>query len=200
METAFVSEGLFARSEFHRWLERVPENDPNRYELLGGRIAMTPPPAWPHSAVAMNVAFHVRLHTDAHLPGGRVQESSAGFDLPTGDCVQPDVSWFSKDTLQRGPAPIAGKRLALAPDLVVEVLSPATRRIDLTTKREAYERSGVAEYWVVDPNRRSVVIFALDQPKPGGRPCFDAGTIWASGPAPSRLFPGIDFSIEQVFA
>ncbi len=76
---------------------------------------------------------------------------------------------------------------------------PATRRIDLTTKREAYEKSGVAEYWVVDTARRSVVIFARRAAGPGERAAFDAGTIWASGPAPSRLFPGIALTPQRIF-
>lgn len=200
METAFVSEERFTRDQFHAWAESLPADDRNRYELLDGRIAATPLPGWPHSRLAMRIASRLLPHVEANRLG-EVLESSAGYDLPSGDCVQPDLSFFSTATLQHGPRPVEGKSLAFAPDLVVEVLSPSTRRRDLTEKRAIYERNGVAEYWVVDPPARRVVIFVREDGTSGdGPPGFAPGIGWESGPAPSRLFPGIGLSIEQIFA
>ena len=181
MPTTLPSESRITPAQFHSLLARLPDSDRHRYELLSGRVTMTPPPGWPHPAVASNLVFHLRLHVDAHFPGARVLESSNGYDLPTGDCVQPDVSLISKATLDCGPAPVAGKSLAFAPDLAVEVLSPSTARRDLADKRSIYERAGVAEYWVVDPTTRSVVIFTRESvAPPGATSCFDAGTTWTS--------------------
>lgn len=199
METAFASEGRFTPGQFRTWAERRPADDRNRYELLDGRIAVTPPPGWPHSRIAARMACRLLLHVEKGRLG-EVLESSAGYDLPTGDCVQPDVSFFSNETLRSGPAPVEGKSLAFAPNLAVGVLSPSTRRRDRTEKREIYERNGVAEYWVVDPVARSVTIFAREEPGTGGTTSgFGPGAAWKSGPAPSRLLPGIDLTIEQIF-
>ena len=55
----------------------------------------------------------------------------------------------------RGEHPV----ILRAPDLVVEILSPGTRKTDEITKRKLYERYGVAEYWVVDPELESIKIY-----------------------------------------
>ena len=50
-----------------------------------------------------------------------------------------------------------------APDLLIEILSPSNRAHDLLTKRALYGRAGVREYWIVDPENRTVEILALDR-------------------------------------
>lgn len=197
METAFLSGERFTREQFHAWAETLPPGDRNRYELLDGRIAVTPPPGWPHSRLAIRISSRLLHHVET-LGLGEVLESSAGYDLPSGDCVQPDVSFFSNETLRRGPLPVEGRSIAFAPDLVVEVLSPSTRRRDLTGKRSIYERNGVAEYWVVDPSARRVTIFTRGDRSTGSG--FGPGITWESGPAPSRLLPGLALTAEQIFA
>jgi Uma2 family endonuclease len=53
-------------------------------------------------------------------------------------------------------------RIAEAPDLVVEVVSPDSREYDLKTKRNDYEAAGVAEYWVIDPHAGRMYFYALE--------------------------------------
>jgi Uma2 family endonuclease len=69
--------------------------------------------------------------------------------------VEPDLLYVSN---QRRHVLDKGDWVRGAPDLVVEVLSPSTRRRDETIKREAYERTGVDEYWLVDPEQDAVTI------------------------------------------
>ena len=80
-----------------------------------------------------------------------------------------------------------------APDLIVEILPPGTRRRDLATKRDFYAQFGVREYWVVDPEDRTVTAFErvgrMDQPVP---PLAD-GTIQ------SRVLPALTLSLDAVF-
>jgi Uma2 family endonuclease len=83
-----------------------------------------------------------------------------------------------------------------APDLVVEVLSPSTRRRDLSSKLRLYERSGVAEYWVIDPEEDTVEVYRLDE---GGyrleaRLSSDEGHTLSS-----PLFPGWAIALEELF-
>lgn len=196
VEPAFVSEDRFTREEFHAWIRELPASDRHRYELLSGRIAMTPPAGWPHSVVTARIVAALMVHVDARRLG-TVQESSAGYDLPSGDCVQPDVSYFSRDTLRRGPAPRVGGSVEFSPDLVVEVLSLSTRKRDLGEKREIYERNQVAEYWVVDPVAGTVTVFAREATTGGMG--FDEPTTRDRGRIPSRLFPDLDLPIERLF-
>lgn len=60
MQTAFRSEERFTQAEFRAWLEVRPGSDANRYELLDGRIVMTPPTAWPHSSLGSNLVHLLR--------------------------------------------------------------------------------------------------------------------------------------------
>jgi len=60
-----------------------------------------------------------------------------------------------------GPPPERGKFLRIVPNLVVEILSRATSRRDRSEKKDVYERNGIAEYWIVDPDKQAVTVFAL---------------------------------------
>ena len=73
--------------------------------------------------------------------------------------VQPDVIVIcGKDRLKEG-----GKKLVIAvPDLLVEVLSPSTRKKDMTIKLKKYTDSGVREYWIVDPRNKRVIVHDLE--------------------------------------
>ncbi|HYC54835.1 MAG TPA: hypothetical protein VEL28_07840 [Candidatus Binatia bacterium] len=56
MQTAFLSDRTFTQDQFARWLDDLSASDINHYELLGGRIVMTPPAGYPHSPVALRLA------------------------------------------------------------------------------------------------------------------------------------------------
>jgi Uma2 family endonuclease len=72
------------------------------------------------------------------------------------DVVEPDLLFVSR---QRAPLVLTQKHFTGAPDIVVEIASPSTRKRDATIKLRLYERSGVAEYWVVDPERKLVRVY-----------------------------------------
>jgi Uma2 family endonuclease len=144
VETAFRSDERFTQEEFWDWLETVPASDLHRYELLGGRIVMTPPAGWGHGYMESTLQRVIASHV--HERGlGRTLGSSAGYDLPTGDTFEPDFSFISNE--RWGPGPKLRKDgkgfLATVPNLVVEILSPSTARRDRTEKKDAYEQSGV---------------------------------------------------------
>ena len=68
------------------------------------------------------------------------------------DIVQPDLIFIAKERLD-----IVGETYVReAPDLAVEILSPSTRKLDLRLKRDLYERHGVREYWIVDPDLETI--------------------------------------------
>jgi Uma2 family endonuclease len=73
------------------------------------------------------------------------------------DVVEPDLLYVS-----RGRSHILDKWVHGAPDAVVEILSPSNRRYDEVTKRDLYDRTGVPEYWIVDPDAETVKVFRRD--------------------------------------
>lgn len=194
METAFRSDERFTQEQFWDWLDGVPANDLHRYELLGGRIVMTPPAGWGHGYIEANLGMRITLHV-RERGLGRTLGSSAGYDLPTGDTLEPDFSYISKE--RWGPGPKVRKDgkgfLAAVPDLVVEILSPSTARRDRTEKKDAYAQSGVDEYWIVDAAKRCVLVFSREGDTFGAPETISADAVR------SRLLPDLHVTIEEIF-
>jgi Uma2 family endonuclease len=180
-----------SQAEFRAWLDARPDSDRGHYELLNGRVVVTPPAGWPHGQIGTNVVRVLSLHVEQHRLG-RVLSSSAGFDLPSGDTLEPDGSLVTTARWNAAPPPVLGQFLKVVPDLVVEILSPSTRRRDLPEKKDIYARNGVEEYWTIDPRARSLTIFS----RRGD--AFDDGTTLTSGPVPSRLLLGLAATVEQL--
>ncbi|MBI4517935.1 MAG: Uma2 family endonuclease [Deltaproteobacteria bacterium] len=191
-ETAFQSDESFAQREFWEWVNERPRSDLNHYELINGRIVMTPPAGWPHGGIGSNL--NVLLGT--HVRGGklgRVFDASTGFELPSGDTVEPDVSFISGERIAVGPAPERRKFLRMVPNLVVEILSDPTARRDRTEKKQIYETNGVDEYWLVDPDRREVTVFHLVGEH------YGPGEIFRRGLISSQVLPALAFTVDDVF-
>jgi Uma2 family endonuclease len=193
VETAFRSEELFTQEEFWRWLQKRPSSDINHYELIGGQIVMTPPAGYPHGGVEGSLVYWL---VDFVKPRqlGKVFGSSMGYDLPSGDTLEPDVSFVSRARFEAGPPPVQGRFLRIVPDLVVEILSPSTRKRDLIEKRAIYAQNGVDEYWIVDSRRREVALLVRAGASFIAEPAIRRGAI------PSRVLAGIEFDVAELFA
>jgi len=193
VDTAFRSDERFSQREFFAWLQRRPASDINHYELIRGRIVMTPPAGWPHGSLEMRIGG--RILQAVALDGlGVVQGSSAGYDLPSGDTLEPDVSFMSRARFAAGPAPQRGRFVGIVPNLAVEILSRSTARRDRTEKKEIYQQCGVDEYWIVDPERRVVTVFHLEE----GR--YPTGERVLAGRIPSRVLPQLELTADAIFA
>src|SRR5689334_15541925 len=107
MKTVFISEDTFDQESFAAFLASVPDRDVSRYELIGGKIVMSPPAGWPHGEAEIDVAYILRSHV-APRGLGTVCGGSQGYELPTGDTVAPDASVILKSRLERGPPPVVG--------------------------------------------------------------------------------------------
>lgn len=133
---------------------RMP-NDGQRYELIGGAIVVTASPTRMHQALIGRVFRLLDDHASAHDLGW-VYVAPLDIHLGPYDVVQPDVVFIRR----------ARKHVLIdngttgAPDLVVEILSPSTRSRDLGEKLDLYARAGVKEYWVIDPDDRSLQLYA----------------------------------------
>ena len=187
-QTAFVSTEIFTQDGFEEWLAELPNSDTNRYELLNGNIIMTPPAGWPHGNTEARLVRELGNCASQHQLG-EVFGSSTGYRLPSGDTLEPDVSFISYARLQAGPAPRRGKFLEIAPNLVVEILSTPTALRDRTEKKDIYERNGVDEYWLVDTDRQEVTVFRLVNGRYGTPLIFRTGDTLSSVALPQLQLP-----------
>lgn len=123
----------------------LPE-DGRRHEIVAGEHFMSPAPSLRHQALLGNLFAAVYTFLQ-RSPLGRVFVAPVDVLLSEHDVVQPDLVYVSRSRERI----LTEANVQGAPDLVVEVLSEATRRHDLVAKRKLYGHFGVAEYWVVDP-------------------------------------------------
>ena len=124
-------------------------------ELIDGKIvAMSPGPAWNHISIGGNL---YRIFSN-FLHGKKCTPIPDGMDLylTEKDRFIPDLMVVCD------PSIIKSNGVHGAPDLVVEILSPSTQRHDRFTKFCLYQRAGVREYWIVDPDIRIVQSFVLE--------------------------------------
>jgi Uma2 family endonuclease len=134
-------------------------DDGQRHELIDGEHYVTPSPASVHQRIVGNIHFRMRQFLEAH-PAGEV--FLAPFDVVFGehDVVEPDLLYISAS---RRDEILTKLHVRGVPDLVIEVGSPGTRKRDETIKRHLYERTGVAEYWVIDPELELVRVYRWDE-------------------------------------
>ena len=186
MAVPVIRTGLpITQAEFEAWSAACDTIDENHYEFLYGCIVAEPPARWPHGKVEGSMTYRLAAHVEGRGLG-LILGSSQGYALPSGDTVQPDTAVILRETWAKAPPPLRNRFLTVVPDLVVEILSPSTARVDLGVKRDIYERNGVREYWIVDPPRRAVTVLILGA---DGRFTGER-TAMGDEPAPSTLLPG----------
>ena len=168
----------------------IPE-DGRRHEILDGDHIVSPSPRTRHQRLVFRLALNLANHVQARSLG---EVFVAPFDvlLSDHDIVQPDVVFVSDARL-----PIVDElNCKGAPDLVIEVLSPSTRRRDLIEKRQLYARSGVAEFWAVDPDVDTVQVF---RPREGRYERVAELTAEDGDTLASPLFPGLAVDLNELF-
>jgi Uma2 family endonuclease len=133
-------------------------DDGKRHEIIDGEHYVTPSPNTKHQAVLGNLFALFWVFLKEH-PIGHVFVAPFDVVFSNFDVVEPDLLYISRERM----SVLTKAHVRGAPDLVVEILSPGTRRTDERTKRTLYERFGVREYWVVDPERDVVLIHRRSQ-------------------------------------
>jgi Uma2 family endonuclease len=129
-------------------------DDDRRYEILDGELLMTPAPATRHQIILSELGFRINQFVrDRDL--GQVLFAPTDVVLTETQVVQPDILFVSGER----SAIIGERAIHGAPDLVVEILSPSSIHRDRHRKHALYERSGVREYWLVDPANRAIEVF-----------------------------------------
>jgi Uma2 family endonuclease len=163
-------------------------NDGKRYEIIDGELFVTPSPLQRHQLVLANLLYYLTDFVKKHELG---QVYPTPFDVVFSqyDVVEPDILYVSKARA----SVVTEKNVQGAPDLVVEVLSESTAKIDRTTKLKLYARYGVSEYWVIDPLAISAEIYRLGS---GG---YELAAQWDSTQSlTSSLFPGFALPLSRL--
>jgi len=181
------------RAWTYRDLVALPE-DQLRHELIDGEHFVSPSPNTAHQSISINLLRMFLRHLDAR-ESGRVFHAPFDVKLSLFTVLVPDLVYF---TAERFARVVNEKHATAAPDLVVEILSPGTRRRDKGRKRAVYDREGVSEYWIVDPEARSITVLR--------RPRADAGltdvttlALTSDDVLESPLFPGLQVPLREVF-
>jgi Uma2 family endonuclease len=167
-------------------------DDGKRHELIDGEHYVTPSPNRKHQSIVGNVFGLVWSYLDRHPMG---QAFVAPFDVVFShfDVVEPDILYVSH---ARRSAVLTEKNVQGAPDLVVEVGSPGTRRRDEKLKHQLYERFGVSEYWVVDTDLDLVKVHRLVEGRYARvhELALDRGDVLTT-----PLMPGLELPLQRVF-
>lgn len=154
-------------------------------ELMGGE-AVVIPPSGGHAASARGELFFALRGWQDRVSDSGLLLQDVFVALPGGHFLAPDIAWWRGG--RRPPLPDGA--LEVVPDLVVEVLSPATRVNDMGAKRELYLAAGVRELWLADPAAAVVTRIAADPP---GEETFTSGDLV------SGLLDGFAIDLERVF-
>ena len=167
---------------------QTPDDD--RYELLDGEVVMVPAPSLGHQRFGTRLG--ALLHMFVQERGvGEVFHAPCDVVLSDTDVVQPDLLFVAN---ARAHILFSGDNVQGAPDLVVEILSPSTAKRDQTFKRALYARYGVPEYWLVDPDARTITILLLDAG------VFDVAARYGPGQTlTSPTLPGFTANLDQLF-
>ena len=135
--------------------EQLPD-DGNRYEIIDGVLYMTTAPGFPHQ----NIVFRLMQRVGSPLSEqgiAIVATAPIGVLMSGVEPVQPDFLLIRRE---RAGIIADDGRIHGAPDLIAEVLSPSNPELDTVTKRAAYARAGVPEYWIVRPASQDVLVCA----------------------------------------
>ena len=168
-------------------------DDGKRHEIIDGEHHVTPSPNLRHQVLVGRLVFEIELYLRANPGTGHVFLSPLDVVLSHWDVVEPDLLFVAGDQA----AIMTEKNIQGPPALVVEVLSKSTRKRDAQIKRRLFERTGVREYWLVDPELDTVQVF---RPSPEGKLARVAELTAEDGDVlTTPLLPGCQINLRELF-
>ena len=168
-------------------------DDGKRHEIIDGEHHVTPSPNLRHQQLVGRLHIEVAIYLRAHPQAGQVFLSPLDVVLSHYDVVEPDLLFVAGDQV----AIMTDKNIQGPPALVVEVLSKSSRKRDAQTKRRLFERTGVREYWLVDPELDIVQVFRAS---PEGKLTRVAELSAAEDDTlTTLLLPGCSIGLRELF-
>lgn len=132
--------------------------DGQRAELIDGQMYMMAPPSRKHQQILLSLGRKIADYIDRK--GGSCEVDIAPFavflNADDRNYVEPDISVICN------AARLTDKGCAGAPDWVIEIVSPGSRRMDYYTKLFKYRTAGVREYWIVDPEKSRITVYSFE--------------------------------------
>ncbi len=131
-------------------------DDGNVHQLIEGVLYVTPAPILRHQRISRRLQLPL-MHAIELTGLGEVIDAPMDVIFSDDSVVQPDIAVVSTQRSE-----ILDRWIRGAPDLVIEVLSPSTRRIDARLKRDLYAGYGVPRYWIADPETDRIDLYVLE--------------------------------------
>jgi Uma2 family endonuclease len=163
--------------------------DGKRREIVDGELFVTPSPVSKHQRILGRIVSRFYRYLDDH-PIGEVLIAPLDVILSDYDVLEPDLLFVLNE--HRG---VVQDWVRGAPDLVIEILSPTTASRDRGPKLKAYARFGVPEYWIVDPEQKSIEVY-----RAGERRYELAHTFQEQEELTSPLLPGFVLAVIRIFS
>ena len=166
----------------------LPESEPIRYEIFDGELSMTPSPNTRHQEISWNLSLAFGIWLKGN-PVGKIFTAPYDVIFSTNplEYVEPYLVYVSKERLSI----ITKQNIQGIPDLIIEIAEKRDRK----EKFDLYQRFGVPEYWIVDPETDTVQIFR-------GRDGLyvSAGEFRGESPLESPILPGLSIPAHEIFA
>ena len=169
-------------------------DDGRRHEIIDGEHYVTPSPNTPHQELLGRLHLEIALFLRQHPGTGRVFMAPFDVLFTKWDVVEPDLLFIAGDQVDI----LTEKNVQGAPALVVEILSPGTRKKDEQIKRRLFEREGVRDYWLVDPDLDLVKVFSRQED--GSFPPVAELSRDRADVLTTQLLPGLTIPLIYLFA
>lgn len=165
----------------------LPEGE--RAELIDGKFYNMAPPSRIHQKLVMELSGTIRDYIKKNHGNCQVYPApfAVNLDADNKDWVEPDVSVICD------PNKLTDRGCSGAPDLIIEIVSPSSRKIDYGIKNGIYSQTGVREYWIVDPAKEKVVVYYYEDDAAPSLYSFDADI-------PVGIYPGLTIKIKELLA
>jgi len=164
-------------------------NDDKRYELIEGElIEMAPSPSSKHQIISINLGYELINYVRKNKLG-RVIASPIDIIFNQKNVLQPDIVFIANENM----AIIKENGIFGSPDLVVEILSPASTNRDRNTKFKIYEKFKVKEYWIIDPSETTIEAFFLENNK-----FISCCSVKNDEHVKSKIFQNIELSFNNL--
>jgi Uma2 family endonuclease len=166
-------------------------DDGKRHEIIDGEHYVTAAPFIRHQRIVRRLVSRLDRFLGEH-PLGEYFFAPTDVILSPHDIVQPDLLFISNER----DSIVTEKNIQGAPDLVIEILSDSTRRLDEILKRRAYEQYGAREYWIVDPSRETAQVWERTAEGLRRKALLSAP---AGDVLTTALLPGLEIPLVEIF-